>query len=203
VKKFLVALLALISLTACAQVQNAGAAAIVEGKEISVTTIGEQYEEILVDLDGSLKPGTDQDIHKNLVSAFIVDELLNLAAIELGVAATDADIQVTRRNYASMFGGKKAFIKTAAENGIPRSAIRSNIRTTANFEAIGVSLDPNGTADSQSAAAVDFLLDYGKLVEITVNPRFGIFALNQFAVLDAPSDATITGKQLKIALMPK
>ena len=201
-KKFLIALVAMLGLSACSQIQNAGAAAIVEGKEISVTTIGEQYQEITADLKDGLRPGTDKSMHRNLVSAFVVDELLYLAATELGVAATDAEIQVTKRDYVSMFGGKKAFIKTAAENGIPRSAILANIRTTANFEAIGIALDPTGSPDSQSTAAVDFLLDYGKHVDISVNPRFGTFALDQFGVIDAPSDSTISWKQLKIALMP-
>ncbi|MEY2672732.1 MAG: hypothetical protein RLZZ508_609, partial [Actinomycetota bacterium] len=203
VKKFLFALVVLLSLSACAQVQNAGAAAIVEGKEISVSTIGQQYTEVISNLDGGLKPGTDKEIHKSLVSAFVLDELVTLAATELGVAATDADIQVTRRNYQSMFGGKKAFIKTAAENAIPVSGIDSNIRTTINFENIGKSLDPEGNPDSQSAAAVDFLLEYGKLVDIEVNPRFGTFALEKFGLVNVQSDSTITGKQLKLALMPK
>ena len=202
-KKFLVALVTLLSLSSCAQVQNAGAAAIVEGKEISVSTIAQQYSEIISDLRGGLKPGTDKSINKSLVSAFVLDELVTLAATELGVAATDADIQVKKRNFISMFGGKKAFIKTAAENAIPRSGIDSNIRTTVNFENIGIALDPAGNSDSQSAAAVDFLLKYGKRVDIEVNPRFGKFELSKFGLVDVPSDSTITGKQLKILLMPK
>jgi len=203
VKKFLVVLVTLLSLSSCAQVQNAGAAAIVEGKEISVSTIAQQYSEIISDLRGGLKPGTDKSINKSLVSAFVLDELVTLAATELGVAATDADIQVKKRNFISMFGGKKAFIKTAAENAIPRSGIDSNIRTTVNFENIGIALDPAGNSDSQSAAAVDFLLKYGKRVDIEVNPRFGKFELSKFGLVDVPSDSTITGKQLKILLMPK
>ena len=202
-KKFLVALVTLLSLSSCAQVQNAGAAAIVEGKEISVSTIAQQYSEIISDLRGGLKPGTDKSINKSLVSAFVLDELVTLAATELGVAATDADIQVKKRNFISMFGGNKAFIKTAAENAIPRSGIDSNIRTTVNFENIGIALDPAGNSDSQSAAAVDFLLKYGKRVDIEVNPRFGKFELSKFGLVDVPSDSTITGKQLKILLMPK
>lgn len=202
VKKFLVALVAMLTLSSCAQVQNAGAAAIVEGKEISVATIGQQYNEIMTDLAGGLKPGTDKSINKSLISAFVLDELVNLAATELGIAASQADIQATKRNYQSMFGGKKAFIKTAAENAIPRSAIDANIRTTINFENIGKALDPEGIPDSQSAAAVDFLLEYGKRVDIEVNPRFGTFVLNKFGVVDAQSDAVITWKQLKTALMP-
>lgn len=201
-KKFLIAIVAVLSLSSCAQLQNAGAAAIVEGKEISVETIGKQFNEIISDLNGSLKPGTDKSIHRALVSAFIVDELVTLAATELGVAATDAQIQGTKRNYMSTFGGKKAFIQTAAENAIPRSAIWQNIRTSSNFEAIGIALDPEGNADSQSNAAITFLLEYGKRVDITVNPRFGKFDLNRFGLVNAPSDATIEWKQLKVALKP-
>ena len=200
--KFLVALVAVLSLTSCTLIDSAGAAAIVEGKEISVTTIGNQFSEIIADLDGSLKPGSDKEIHKNLVSAYVVDELVTLAATEIGVAATDAQIQAVKRNYISMFGGKKAFIKTAAENSIPRSGIWSNVRTTANFEAIGIALDPTGNADSQSSAAVKFLIKYGKRVNISVNPRFGIFVLSQFRLVDTPSDSTQNLRQLKIELMP-
>jgi hypothetical protein len=202
VKKFLVALVAVLSLTSCNLIDNAGAAAIVEGNEISVTTIGNQYNEIIADLDGSLKPGTDKSINKSLVSAFVVDQLVTLAATEIGVAATDAQIQAVKRNYISVFGGKKAFIKKAAENSIPRSGIWSNVRTTANFEAIGIALDPTGNADSQSSAAVNFLIKYGKRVEISVNPRFGIFVLQQFRLVDTPSDSTQSLRQLKIELMP-
>lgn len=202
-KKFLIALVAVLSLSSCAQLENAGAAAIVEGNEISVDTVGKQFNEIISDLNGSLKPGTDKSIHRALVSAFIVDELVTLAATEIGVAVSDAEIQSTKRNYMSAFGGKKAFIQTAAENAIPRSAIWQNIRTSANFEAIGIALDPQGNPDSQSDAAVTFLLEYGEKVDITVNPRFGQFDLNQFSLVNATSDATIGWKQLKLALQSK
>lgn len=201
-KKFLIALVALLGLSSCAQLENAGAAAVVEDKQISVETVGKQFNEIISDLNGSLKPGTDKSIHRALVSAFIVDELVTMAATELGVAATEAQIQSTKRNYMSMFGGKKAFIQTAAENAIPRSAILQNIRTSANFEAIGIALDPEGNEDSQSNAAITFLLEYGKRVDISVNPRFGKFDLDQFTLVNAPSDATIEWKKLKVALKP-
>lgn len=203
-KKFLVALVVMLSLSSCAQVQNAGAAAIVEGNEISVADIAKQYSEIIADLDGGLKPGTDKQINRSLISAYIVDQLVYLAASEIGVAVSDAKIQVTKKNYISMFGGKQEFIKTAAENGIARSGIWQNIRTSANFEAIGVALDPTGNSDTQSNAAVKFLVKYGKRVDISVNPRFGQFLVDRFSIVDLPVSGmpTIEWQVLKIELMP-
>ncbi len=193
----------MLSLSSCAQIQNAGAAAIVEGNEISIATIGDQHNEILTDLAGGAMPGTGKQINRSLISAYVVDQLVYLAASEIGVAVSDAKIKVSERNYISMFGGKKAFIKTAAENAIPRSAIWQNIRTSANFEAIGIALDPSGTADTQSTAAVSFLMKYAKHVDISVNPRFGQFIIERFTVGDMPFDGpTMDLQMLKIELMP-
>lgn len=204
VKKFVLGLVTLLTmslgLSACAQVENAGAAAIVEGKEISVATVSQQYKEIITDLDGELKPGTDKSMTRAIVGAFVVNELVALAAKELGVEVTEATAQLMERNYISSFGGKKAFIKTAAGSGIARSAIRQNVYTSANFEAIGVALDPTGDSNTQSDAAIQFLLDYIKHVDIEVNPRFGQWNAQTFSLVNTTTDGTISWKQLKLVL---
>ncbi|MEN9692863.1 MAG: hypothetical protein RLZZ330_507 [Actinomycetota bacterium] len=204
VKKFFLGLVmmltASLTLSSCAQVENAGAAAIVEGKEISISTVTQQYQEIITDLDGGLKPGTDKSMTRAIVGAYIVNELVALAARELGVEVSEATAQAMERNYISSFGGRKEFIKTAAGSGIARSAIRQNVYTSANFEAIGLALDPTGDTNTQSDAAISFLLDYLKHVEIEVNPRFGEWNAQTFALVNTASEATITWKQLKLVL---
>lgn len=204
VKKLVLGLVMLLTasmtLSACSQVENAGAAAIVEGKEISISTVSQQYKEIMTDLDGGLKPGTDKSMTRAIVGAFIVNELVAHAAEELGVAVSEATAQLMERNYISSFGGKKAFLKTAAGSGIARSAIRQNVYTSANFEAIGVALDPTGDSNTQSDAAIQFLLDYIKHIDIEVNPRFGQWNAQTFSLVNTASDGTISWKQLKFAL---
>lgn len=191
---------AVLTLSACTQVENAGAAAIVEGKEISISTVTQQFQEIINDLDGGLKPGTDKDMTRAIVGAYVVNELVALAAREIGVEISEATAQTVERSYISSFGGKKEFIKTAAASGIARSAIRQNVYTSANFEAIGIALDPTGDSNTQSDAAILFLLDYIKNVDIEINPRFGEWDAQTFALVDTASEGTITWKQLKLAL---
>ena len=107
-----------------------GAAAIVGKHRISTDTLQSRVNEALKD------PAANDKLGKNNRASFVRDELGQLinndviaaAAADHGVTVSDSEIDNQINQFAQQAGGVTQLEQSAAQNGVPKSALRTFIR---------------------------------------------------------------------------
>lgn len=133
--RLLLALAVSVSLAACGTaVGDPGAAATVNGKDITLDEIARRFEsvkrdpqlatELAQDRDGSFKARVQARILTQMIQA----ELLSQAAEDLGVAITDADIAAERERIVEQVGGQEQFDKIVEENNLTEADVQGQLR---------------------------------------------------------------------------
>ena len=184
IRKVAVLVAALSLLTGCGMTQEAGAAAIIGDQRLTNQKLEARFLSVMDALGDQQAPGTAIDINRRLISSFIFSVTTTAVAQELGVEVTDADVETQYQSLLGQYGGKKALEAAAAAGATAPETIKMVLRTSANFKAIGLKLDPTGTTDTQGVKAVQALSAKALKLGLEIAPRYGNWDYTTFSLGD-------------------
>jgi hypothetical protein len=176
------ALAGTVLVTACSP-QQIGAAAVVDGQRLSVSTLQQNTKSLeQADTAEALPPGEAQRV---TLSRFIVSGVIEAAAKSKGVSVTQGEIDAQRREIEQVFGGREQMIQQLAAQNVPPLYIDTFIHDVALSDALGRALvpgDDQAVGQERSAALNDLLLATAKDLDVKVNPRYGVWNAQQGVV---------------------
>ncbi|MFF4170945.1 SurA N-terminal domain-containing protein [Streptomyces sp. NPDC001744] len=164
-------------LTACGSDAHPGAAAVVGGERIDVSSLQAQVKDVRAAQEASPQAdrlvGSDGDLGRRKLNVMIFDRIVEKVARDNGVTATRAELQRTRTAFVRQSGGEDRLAGVLLqEQGVAPGQIdgvvRRNVLMNKIAEKLGVDDGPEGQKKLTqvfSAASADLAID--------VNPRFG------------------------------
>ncbi|MDX3851384.1 SurA N-terminal domain-containing protein [Streptomyces sp. AK02-01A] len=165
-------------LTACGSDAHPGAAAVVGGQRIEVSTLQAEVRDVRDAQDASpeaaqLIKNTGQ-LSQAKLNSMIFDRILQRAADDAGVRISRKEIQSTRQQAAAQSGGEKQFASMLLQQGALSSgqidaAIRREVLLTKLAQAIGA----NTTSPQGQQKVLAALTKTSEDLGIDVNPRYG------------------------------
>jgi peptidyl-prolyl cis-trans isomerase C len=136
-RSFLLAALAALALTACAQAAgDPSVAATVGDAEIAIATVEERFEtakanpQVAQQLEGDDGTFASQ-VQAQILSQLIRSQLLQAGAEELGVEVTDDDVAAKRDEIVEEFGGEEAFEQVIEQNNLTEDEVDAQLRDLA------------------------------------------------------------------------
>ncbi|MEU3184331.1 SurA N-terminal domain-containing protein [Streptomyces sp. NPDC006923] len=165
-------------LTACGSDAHPGAAAVVGGQRIEVSTLQAEVRDVRDAQDASpeaaqLIKNTGQ-LSQAKLNSMIFDRILQRAADDAGVRISRKEIQSTRQQAAAQSGGEKQFASMLLQQGALSSgqidaAVRREVLLTKLARAIGA----NTTSPQGQQQVLATLTKTSEQLGIDVNPRYG------------------------------
>ncbi|GHJ92816.1 MULTISPECIES: SurA N-terminal domain-containing protein [Streptomyces] len=164
-------------LTACGGEAHPGAAAVVGGERIDVSTLQAQ---VRAARDAqSASPQSAQliaatgDLGRQKLNGLIFDRILGKVAADQGVTASRAELQETREAFVRENGGEEGLEAVLLQQqgvapGQVDDVVRRNVLMTKIIEKQGITETPEGQQKLQ-----DLFTAASKSLDIDVNPRYG------------------------------
>ncbi|MFE9043306.1 SurA N-terminal domain-containing protein [Streptomyces sp. NPDC012421] len=164
-------------LTACGSDAHPGAAAVVGGERIDVSSLQAQ---VRAARDAqSASPQADQliaatgDLGRQKLNGMIFDRILDEVAADQGVTASRAELQQTRAAFVRDNGGEEGLEAVLLQQqgvapGQIDDVVRRNVLMTKIVEKLGITETPEGQQKLQELFAAA-----SKSLDIDVNPRYG------------------------------
>ncbi|WP_051804485.1 SurA N-terminal domain-containing protein [Streptomyces griseus] len=164
-------------LTACGGEAHPGAAAVVGGERIDVSTLQAQVKAAR-DAQ-STSPQAAQliaatgDLGRQKLNGLIFDRILGKVAADAGVTATRAELQQTHAAFVRENGGEEGLEAVLLQQqgvapGQVDDVVRRNVLMTKVIEKLGVTETPEGQKKLQGVFS-----EASKALAIDVNPRYG------------------------------
>lgn len=177
---------AAVVLTGCST-QDAGSAATFTDGRISQAQLSDQVEAIL-EAKGQSSTTEDPVLVQQTLGRMITSRLVDQLAADAGVEVTQGDIDSMLVDYESQLGGSEALrIAFVSENVAPEQ-IESFLRLQIQAQALGIELNPRGSAEEQGQAVYEAVSTYSQQVETTVSPRFGTWDVQTLSLGPVPND---------------
>lgn len=132
----LIAVCALV-LSACAAVTGTGdpnVAATVNGSEIPVSEVEERFEQaksqpqVAQQLESDTEGAYASEIQAQILTQLVVAQLLDEWANDLGVTATDEEVEEERTALIEQLGGQEAFDQAVEQSGLSEADVNEQIR---------------------------------------------------------------------------
>lgn len=126
-------------------------AAVVNGEEIPVEELSEQYDtvranpQVAQQLQGDETGQVNAQLQAELLTGLIQSRLLSQAAEDLGVSVTSEDVQQQRQEIVAQVGGEEAFQQLLEQNQLTEQQVEEQLRNRALQEAVAEEL----TADRE------------------------------------------------------
>lgn len=164
-------------LTACGGEAHPGAAAVVGGERIDVSSL---QAEVRAARDAqSASPQAAQliaatgDLGRQKLNGMIFDRVLDKVAADQGVTASRAELQRTREAFVRENGGQEGLEAVLLQQqgvapGQVGDVVRRNVLMTKIIEKLGITETPEGQQKLQ-----DLFATASKSLDIDVNPRYG------------------------------
>jgi hypothetical protein len=168
---------------------QAGSAATLGETRISESALTQEVQEVLLAKQQPVDSGTAELMDKTL-GRMITAELVNKLAIQNGIVVTQGDIDEQLSSYDSQVGGRDEVIKVFAEQDVAPSQIESIVRMNLQAQALGVKLDPHGSADTQGQAVFDAVNKLSHELGVESSPRYGTWEPASLAITPGPDDLT-------------
>ncbi|KQX11851.1 hypothetical protein ASC82_18605 [Streptomyces sp. Root431] len=171
------ALLAAPLLTACGSDAHPGAAAVVGGERIEVSTLQAQVKDVRAAQAASPQAaqllGTSGDLNRRKLNGLIFDRVVSKVAEDNGVTATRAETQATRAAFVRQSGGEDRLAAALLqEQGVAPDQIDDVVRRNVLMNKIAAKLGITETPEGQKKLT-DVFTAASKDLDIDVNPRFG------------------------------
>ncbi|MFD7894376.1 SurA N-terminal domain-containing protein [Streptomyces sp. NPDC059568] len=171
-------------LTACGNDAHPGAAAVVGGHRIEVSTIQAQVRDVRdaqeAAPDGAQLVKNTGQLSQAKLNSLIFDRILQQAADEAGVKISRKEIQTTRQQAAAQSGGEQQFATMLLQQGaLSAGQIDAAIRREVLLNKLAQALGANTmTPEGQQTVLADLTKTSEKL-GIDVNPRYGSWDYKQ------------------------
>jgi hypothetical protein len=147
----------------------------------------DEVEAVLV-AKGQPSNASDPSLVQQTLGRMITMELVDQVSEQEGVVVTEGQIDEFLANYESQLGGRDAVEQQLIQQNIAPPMIRSIVRLQMQAQALGIALDPRGSAEEQGQAVFDAVVAKSDELDTTVNPRYGTWDANQLQVGPIPND---------------
>ncbi|MFE9848960.1 SurA N-terminal domain-containing protein [Streptomyces sp. NPDC005576] len=171
-------LLAAPVLTACGSEAHPGAAAIVGGQRIEVSTLQSDVAEVRSAQQKSpqaaqLVKGSGQ-LPRAALHRLIFGQVLDRAADDAGVTVSRKELQQVRRAAVAQYGGEDALAATLLqERWISPEQIDGDLRQEVQLPKLAAALGADLQSPEGTKKVTDALAKASKSLHIDVNPRYG------------------------------
>ncbi|GAA2797584.1 SurA N-terminal domain-containing protein [Streptomyces showdoensis] len=164
-------------LTACGSDAHPGAAAVVGGQRIEVSSLQAQVEDVRAAQQAS--PQSAQliketgDLNRRKLQGMIFDRVVDRVAADNGVTAGRGEIQRARNDFARQSGGEQQMAAVLLQQqGVAPGQIDDVARRAVLMNKIAEKLGVTNTPEGQKKLA-DAFGQASKALRIDVNPRYG------------------------------
>ncbi len=159
-------------LAAACSDQAAGSAALVGDSRITEQQLNDSVQEILT-VQQQPVDSTNAALTSQTLSRMITLELVDRLAAREGVVVSQGEIDAQLAAYDAQAGSRAAVETTFAEQGVAPSQIAAIVRLNLQAQALGLKLDPQGTAEEQGQAVFEAVGSLSTELDVAVSPRFG------------------------------
>ncbi|MEU4272070.1 SurA N-terminal domain-containing protein [Streptomyces sp. NPDC026092] len=164
-------------LAACGGEPHPGAAAVVGGERIEVSSLQAEVRDVRTAQEASPQAAqliqATGDLSREKLNVMIFDRVVDKVAEDNGITATRGEIQQTRNDFAKQSGGEEQLAATLLQQqGVAPDQIDSVVRRTVLMNKIAEKLGIANTPEGQKKLLGIFTAA-SKELDIDVNPRFG------------------------------
>ncbi|MEU9334955.1 SurA N-terminal domain-containing protein [Streptomyces sp. NPDC048290] len=177
-------------LTACGNDAHPGAAAVVGGQRITVAQLENRVDEVR---EAQRAAVTDEaqyaqfiaqtgTLTRDTLHGMVLDQVLNRAAEDAGVAVTRKEVQAFRSELEQQAGGAEA-LETAwlQQYGVAPERLDATFRVQIEAQKLATKLGTDTTQPAFWAA----LSDASKELDVDLNPRYGAWDVEKVGRVDA------------------
>ena len=183
--------------TGCTLVDRAGAAAIVGGERLAESSVDASYASLVTALEGQQLQASSTEIVRGIVSMYVQNRVIAEAAARAGVTPSAAQIAELRQQLIDQVGEGSKLDSFAASQGVPPMMIDEVLAASVAVTDLGAKLQPGADGDSQSQAAMEYVLQVANEMSIEVAPRYGAWDVNQLGVGETVNDLSIPAAMLQ------
>ncbi|HEY9371555.1 MAG TPA: SurA N-terminal domain-containing protein [Streptomyces sp.] len=164
-------------LTACGSDAHPGAAAVVGGQRIEVSSLQAQVRDVRTAQQASPQAAqllqATGDLSREKLNGMIFDRIVDRVAKDHGVTATRAEIQRTRAQAAAQSGGEEQLATMLLQQqGIAPDQIDAAVRRQILMNKVAEKIGATNTPEGQKKLTEVFTAA-SKQLAIDVNPRYG------------------------------
>lgn len=167
--------LASVALSACAGVDQAGAAVVWDSGRITEDQLAEQVA-VISAVDGvEVSPQVTNEVVNFMAQGVLVNE----AADQLGLSVTPGDVERATAEAIASNGGEEQLAAALAESDAEfedfTALVESLVKRDLLLEQIIGEIDPAGAELALSPAVLDYLVATSVAMDLNTNPRFGVW----------------------------
>ncbi|MGV9313318.1 SurA N-terminal domain-containing protein [Streptomyces sp. NPDC003691] len=164
-------------LTACGNEAHPGAAAVVDGKRIEVSTLQARVADVRAAQEkapqGAEMIANTGQLGRAKLFDLLVDEVVRKAADDAGVTVTRKELQQARAAYAEQAGGEQALAATfLQQRGVAPDRVGEVVERELLIGKLAESIGAADTPDGQQRLNAVFT-KAAESLDIDVNPRYG------------------------------
>ncbi|MGA5197612.1 SurA N-terminal domain-containing protein [Streptomyces exfoliatus] len=164
-------------LTACGSDAHPGAAAVVGGERIDVSSLQAQVKDVRAAQERSPQAAqlvqATGDLPRRKLNVMIFDRVVDKVAADNGVTVTRAELQQTRTAFVRESGGEERLATVLLqEQGVAPGQIDDVVRRNVLMNKIAAKLGVTDTPEGQQKMT-DVFSAASKALAIDVNPRYG------------------------------
>ncbi|MFB7374606.1 SurA N-terminal domain-containing protein [Streptomyces sp. NPDC056222] len=164
-------------LAACGGEPHPGAAAVVGGERIEVSSLQAQVRDVRTAQQASPQAAeliqATGDLSREKLNVMIFDKVVDKVAADNGITASRGEIQKARGEFAEQSGGETQLAAMLLQQqGIAPDQIDTVVRRTVLMNKIAAKLGIENTPEGQQKLTEVFTAA-SKALDIDVNPRFG------------------------------
>lgn len=195
--------LAGLTLAGCGGAQLAGSAAVVGDQRITDAQVAQDVADVQAETNATVGE-PNASLTQKTVERLVTQALVSQVAAQVGVNATQGEIDTLRKQAEDSQGGPDQLAAAAGQSGVPVGNIDEVLRTQLLVQKIGAKLAPNGDPNTQNQAAFEAVVKYGQEHGVTVSPRFGSWNIDQVQMGARPTDVSVAapGSPLDLATQP-
>ncbi|MEU1037409.1 SurA N-terminal domain-containing protein [Streptomyces sp. NPDC005907] len=181
-------------LTACGSDAHPGAAAVVDGRRITVGQLENRVNEVRVAQRAATKDDAQYEqaiaktgsLTRDTLHSLVLDQVLARAAKDAGVSVSRKDTQRMRAGLEQQAGGAKA-LETAwlQQYGVAPQRLDDSLRTEIEAQKLAAALGADMNTEAGKATFWKALSDASKKLHVDLNPRYGTWDVEKSSRADA------------------
>jgi hypothetical protein len=183
VKKFVALLgaISLLALTGCGRMDSAATIGDVTVTQAQAQAVVDQIleERTKVDTTG-MQLSTGEELNRGELRFTIITVLFEKIAKELKIEVTPTEIDQRKSDLISQVGGESELLRNLVGANIASSNFEKYVKAILTSEKISQALKDSGVAEDEVSGRIGQLVTAkAKQLKVTVNPRYGVWDLEQ------------------------
>ena len=182
-KKFVALLgaISLLALTGCGRMDSAATIGDVTVTQAQAQAVVDQIleERTKVDTTG-MQLSTGEELNRGELRFTIITVLFEKIAKELKIEVTPTEIEQRKSELIAQVGGEKELLQGLVGANIASSNFEKYVKAILTSQKIGKALKDSGVAEDEVSGRIGQLVTAkAKQLKVTVNPRYGVWDLEQ------------------------